>query len=46
MNEYNYLYLIQSGEDLKTNIYKIGKTIKTLEQRLKGYDSKTYIAKY
>jgi len=43
MEKFNYLYLIQTGEDLKTNIYKIGKTEKTLEQRLKGYDIKSYM---
>ena len=39
---YHFLYLIQSGDDLYTNIYKIGKTTKLPEQRFKGYDKKSY----
>jgi len=39
---YHFLYLIQSGDDLYTNIYKIGKTIKLPEQRFKGYDKGLY----
>jgi hypothetical protein len=39
---YHFLYLIQSGDDLYTNIYKIGKTIKLPEQRFKGYDLGLY----
>jgi len=37
----DYLYLIQTGEDKGTNIYKIGKTVRQPHKRLKGYDKDT-----
>jgi len=37
----DYLYLIQTGEDKGTNIYKIGKTVRQPHKRLQGYDKDT-----
>jgi hypothetical protein len=37
----DYLYLIQTGEDIGTNIYKIGKTVREPHKRLRGYDKDT-----
>ena len=34
---YNFLYLIQDGKDLDSNVYKIGKTTQDPSQRFKGY---------
>jgi hypothetical protein len=39
---YHFLYLIQTAEDLYTNIYKIGKTEQLLQDRFNGYDKGSY----
>jgi hypothetical protein len=39
---YHFLYLIQTAEDLYTNIYKIGKTEQLPEDRFKGYNKGSY----
>jgi hypothetical protein len=39
---YHFLYLIQTAEDLYTNIYKIGRTEQLPEERFKGYKKESY----